>query len=107
MTKRQTFSVERLKKYCEEHEIAIPKTASRAQIEAAIARSYLHMNEASPHPTHGCLGFYSDSDMNCLKFCEFKSECFRSSIGLDEKKCKKFEKVIIKVRFSEPLRRKK
>ena len=103
--KRETFSSERLKKYCDDHDIAVPPNASRLQLEAAIARSFMHQKDISPHNKIGCFGLFTDADMNCVKFCRFKDPCFKVSLGTDEKKLARFEKKVNKIRFSTPNRK--
>ena len=103
--KSASYSTKKLQDFCKSHDIAVPKTASREQIEATIARSYLHQCEAESHEKFGCYGFYSQDDMNCKKFCSNRESCFKDSLGTTEKSLERFEKSVLKVRFSDPIKR--
>jgi hypothetical protein len=83
------ITLQRLQDYCKKHDIAVPKTATRDQLEAAIARALLHMGQAPADPEIGCFGNWSEHDMNC-NFCALEEHCYRSAIGADRKKYTRF-----------------
>ena len=96
----------RLRKYCEENEIAVPKTAPREVLEAAITRTYLNHKKISGNKIIGCFGYYYKNDMNC-KFCRLNEECSKVSYGTDEKNIENHESRISKMRFADSIYRKK
>ena len=93
--------------YCEKHGIAVNQTANREELEAAIARSYLHMLDVNPSQEMGCYGFWSETDMNCQKFCDLKNECCKVSLGMTEAKYRSLEKTVKRVRFADPIVKKR
>lgn len=84
----------------------MPKTATREQLEAVIARSWLHMTKPEPDKSVGCFGYFAKDDMNC-KFCDYRGECAKAAFGVTEKRQARFESSIEnpRVRFAEPIRK--
>lgn len=97
---------DKLLAYCREHEISVPSSASKEQIEAAIARAYLHLQEAKPGK-FGCFGYWDGEDQNCHRFCKYREECLKSSVGMSMKQYKRHEKTVDRLRFAEPIRKKR
>ena len=86
---------EQLLKFCEEKKIAVPKSATLEQINAAIVRSSFH--GTTVENTEGnCFGFWEDENPECV-MCSFKDKCFRASLGVDRetyfKQMESFERV--------------
>ena len=96
----------KLRKYCEENEIAVPKTASREVLEAAITRTYLNHKKISGNKVIGCFGYYYKNDMNC-KFCRLSKDCSQVSYGTDEEKLRNHESRISRVRFADSIFKRK
>lgn len=99
----KTISRDKLFKFCTDNEIVVQKTATREQLEAAIARSYLNGREVKPHKDYGCFGLYSEDDMTCQKFCDYREDCIKASLGMTEEQHDRLKKSVVKVRFANPI----
>jgi hypothetical protein len=77
---KQAITIETLKQYCRTHNIKIRSHATKAEIEAAIARAALHgIKIESGH----CFGYWSSTDIEC-QYCASQDECFHWSLGLNQ-----------------------
>jgi len=102
--KKYRVTMERLKEFCAEHDIAVPSGAMRPQLEAAIARSWLHLNEVD---ANSCFGYWEDGDMNCHT-CGFENMCFEAALGTTKARYFKFiERDKRPVRFESALRKRR
>ena len=72
----------RLMRYCDEHDIFYPKTASLEYLQAAIVRAHFNSTEKPVKGQKGCFGFWEQDESNCV-ICDFKDKCFKASIGMD------------------------
>jgi len=83
----------------------VPATASRKELEAAIARSALHLQKIE---SKNCFGLWEQDDMTC-RFCDQENNCFTASIGTDKERyfyrLKQNENP--KLRFKDALKKKK
>jgi hypothetical protein len=79
---RNSITLEKMKQYCRDRKIMVPATASRAELEAAIARSALHLQKIE---SENCFGFWEQDDMTC-RFCNHEDDCFKAAIGTDKEK---------------------
>jgi hypothetical protein len=71
-----------LRDYCEKNEIAVKKTASREELEAAITRAAFHLKKVSPNEKYGCFGWWAD-EPDCM-LCKLKRHCKVVSLGTDK-----------------------
>jgi len=76
------LNARRLLEYCEEHDIYVPKGATRAYLEAAVARHALHGKKSDQK---GCFGFWQRELMDCMT-CDYESPCFEVSMGTERDK---------------------
>jgi len=77
---KQAVTIETLKQYCRTHDIKIRSNATKAEIEAAIARAALHgIKIESGH----CFGYWSATDIEC-QYCASQDQCFNLSLGLSK-----------------------
>lgn len=97
--KDRTLTIETLKKYCRENGIPFNDTAKREELEAFIARSFLHDRPVKLDEDIGCFGYWSDDDTNCL-LCSFKSDCQKVSLGMDKSRYDRLIKRLDNPKFS-------
>lgn len=77
---KQAVTIETLKQYCRTHDIKVRSHATKAEIEAAIARAALHgIKIESGH----CFGYWSATDIEC-QYCASQEKCFAMSLGLSD-----------------------
>jgi hypothetical protein len=76
------ISKAKLLEYCEKHEIAVPKNATREVLHAAIVRALFH--KSKPPNVKTCFGFWENEDSNCFT-CQFEEACFITSLGMSKK----------------------
>jgi hypothetical protein len=88
---------EQLLKFCETNKIAIPKSATLEQINAAIVRSSLH-NTKVENTGETCFGFWENENGSCAT-CDFESKCFRASFGMEREAYMKQMENLEKPRF--------
>ena len=79
------ISVDKLKQYCRDHDIAVPATALRSQLEAVIVRAALHLGFIESDAQIGCFGLWEDENMNC-QLCNHCDPCFEVSVGTTREK---------------------
>ena len=94
------MKVEHLKKYCEEHDIFVPRDATKRYLERVIVRHFLTTNEVEC-PVKNCFGFWEHENGECL-CCTLKEKCRATSIGMDWDKYRKAVDKLYnkKIRFS-------
>lgn len=93
---------ERLLKYCEDHEIWVPKSAKIEQIRAAIVRASLH--KTTPK-TKSCFGFWENENSTC-SLCDLEKQCFKSAHGVEKEEYFKKLESAPRIRFEERKMRK-
>jgi len=76
---KRKITIQDLKEYCDWCKIFYRASASRSELEAAIARAALHMLSVSSD----CFGFWSDADVQC-SYCKSQQKCFAASMGVSE-----------------------
>jgi len=106
--RKDSISIDKLKKFCLDQKIIVAPGADRTALEAAIARSGYHLQSVDKDAEIGCFGFWEQDDVNC-GLCDAQTGCFRASIGEDKAKyqlrLKRLENP--KLRFKAALKKKR